>query len=103
MTWNTNKVLFDREFIFLRIEGLDKESQTIKIDDNCVLIPVLSKCIFDDIFNPFRSNSKELFEKYKGRESYAEYMGNSRIDGFPIFRIDTLSLDREDKISQILN
>ena len=95
MTWNTNKVLFDREFIFLRIEGLDKESQTIKIDDNCVLI--------DDIFNPFRSNSKELFEKYKGRESYAEYMGNSRIDGFPIFRIDTLSLDREDKISQILN
>jgi len=95
MTWNTNKVLFDREFIFLRIEGLDKESQIIKIDDNCVLI--------DDIFNPFRSNSKELFEKYKGRESYAEYMGNSRIDGFPIFRIDTLALDREDKISQILN
>ncbi len=91
MTWNTNKVLFNREFIFLRIEGLDKESQTIKIDDNCVLIA------------PFRSNSKELFEKYKGRESYAEYMGNSRIDGFPIFRIDTLSLDREDKISQILN
>jgi len=92
MTWNPNKALLDREFIFLRIEGLDKESQTIKIDDNCVLI--------DDISNPFR---KELFEKYKGRESYAEYMCNSRIDGFPIFRIDTLSLDREDKISQILN
>jgi hypothetical protein len=51
MTWNTNKVLFDREFIFLRIEGLDKESQTIKIDDNCVLI--------DDIFNPFRSNRED--------------------------------------------
>ena len=46
---------------------------------------------------------KNYSKKYKGRESYAEYMGNSRIDGFPIFRIDTLALDREDKISQILN
>ena len=44
MTWNPNKALLDREFIFLRIEGLDKESQTIKIDDNCVLI--------DDIQTP---------------------------------------------------
>ncbi len=40
--------------------------------------------------------------KYEGNSSFARYIGPSRIDGFPIFEIDTFQLDREEKISQIL-
>jgi hypothetical protein len=34
---------------------------------------------------------------------WAKFISKSRIDGSPIFIIDTINQDREDKISQILN
>jgi hypothetical protein len=42
------------------------------------------------------------FERYGGKSIHAKYLGQSRIDGFPIFLIDTTQLDREEKISEIL-
>ena len=102
MNWNPNidKMIIKElgtRFIFLKIKGLEQKSQIVKIDDNCDLIEIGSH-----FRNDFRS-PREVFEKYKGREVFAEYLSKSRIDGFPMFRIDTLALDRDDKISQILN
>jgi hypothetical protein len=42
------------------------------------------------------------FERYGGKSIHAKYLDPSRIDGFPIFLIDTTQLDREEKISEIL-
>lgn len=42
------------------------------------------------------------FYKYEGKLASGKYIGPSRIDGFPIFQIDTIQLDREEKISQVL-
>jgi len=42
------------------------------------------------------------FERYGGKSIHAKYLSLSRIDGFPIFLIDTTQLDREEKISEIL-
>ncbi len=39
---------------------------------------------------------------YEGKSSFVRYIGPSRIDGYAMFEIDTLQLDREEKISQIL-
>jgi hypothetical protein len=41
-------------------------------------------------------------DKYEGKSVYGKYLGLSRIDGFPMFQIDTFQLDREEKISEIL-
>jgi len=41
-------------------------------------------------------------DKYEGKSVYGKYLGLSRIDGFPMFQIDTTQLDREEKISEIL-
>ncbi len=103
MNWNPNidKMMLKElgtRVIFLKIKGLEQKSQTVKIDDNCDLIEDIGSNFSPNNFSP-----RELFEKYKGREVFAEYLSKSRIDGFPMFRIDTLALDRDDKISQILN
>jgi|LauGreDrversion4_2_1035121.scaffolds.fasta_scaffold567917_3 hypothetical protein len=54
-----------------------------------------------DPYDPKIINESEL-SRYINRKAYARYIGISRIDGLPIFEIDTIQLDREDKISQIL-
>jgi hypothetical protein len=47
--------------------------------------------------------AKELIDqKYFGKEYWVKFISKSRIDGSPIFIIDTLNQDREDKISEIL-
>ena len=82
--------------IIVKIKGVDEKSQVITIDDD-------DKCkLLEDINNPFRKSKQELLTKYKGREAYAEYLENSRIDGCPIFKVDLLQLERDDKINEIL-
>ena len=41
-------------------------------------------------------------DKYNGKSVWGKYLGSSRIDGFPMFEIDTSQLDREDKIYEVL-
>ena len=76
----------------LKIEGVDHKSQIITID--------LSNQHF--ITTNF-DNKEEGIQKYDGKEVYGDYIGKSRIDGFPMFKINTFSLDRDNKISQIIN
>ena len=76
----------------LKIEGVDHKSQIITID--------LSNQHF--ITTNF-DNKEEGIQKYDGKEVYGDYIGKSRIDGFPMFKINTFSLERDNKISQIIN
>ena len=41
-------------------------------------------------------------DKYEGKSVCGKYLNPSRIDGLPMFEIDTFQLDREEKISEIL-
>lgn len=76
----------------LKIEGVDHKSQIITID--------LSNQHF--VTTNF-DNKEEGIQKYDGKEVYGDYIGKSRIDGFPMFKINTFSLERDNKISQIIN
>ena len=65
--------------------------------------------IIDDVNHRYDWSSedgtvrKELIDKkYFGKKYWAKFISKSRIDGSPIFIIDTLNQDREDKISLIL-
>lgn len=78
----------------IKVEDVEHESQLIIINRK--------KMTLIDSIDDFIKNS-DLVTRYEGREVFAEYIGKSRIDGHPMFKIDTLQLDREDKISQILN
>jgi hypothetical protein len=78
----------------IKVEGVEHQSQLIILNSK--------KMTFIDSIDDFIKNS-DLVTRYDGREVFAEYIGKSRIDGEPMFKIDTLSIDREDKISQILN
>lgn len=77
----------------IKVEGVEHESQLIIINRK--------KITLIDSIDDFIKNS-DLVIRYEGREVFAEYIGKSRIDGKPMFRIDTLQLDREDKILEIL-
>jgi hypothetical protein len=83
--------------IIVKIKGVDEKSQVITIDDD-------DKCKLLDhsMIWKFKKSKEELLSKYKGREAYAEYLGNSRIDGHPMFKVDLLQLERDDKINEIL-
>lgn len=77
----------------VKIPGIEHQSQIITIDRKR-LIPV-------GTISEFLNNS-DHFYNYEGREVFAEYIGPSRIDGHPMFIVDTLSLERQDKISKII-
>lgn len=77
----------------VKIPGIEHQSQIITIERKR-LIPVGS-------ISEFLNNS-DCFYNYEGREVFAKYIGKSRIDGHPIFIIDTTSLEREDKILKII-
>ena len=74
----------------IKVEGVEHESQLIII--NCKKMTLIDSII----------KNLDLATRYEGREVFAEYIGKSRIDGYPMFKIDT-SIDRDNKISQILN
>ena len=79
----------------IKVEGVGHKSQKINLDFN-------KMTFIDDLRDFVKSQESKFYAKYDNREVFAEYLGKSRIDGYPMFKIDTLQLDREDKISEIL-
>ena len=78
----------------IKVEGFEHQSQLIILNSK--------KMTLVDTIDDFIKKS-DLVTRYDGREVFAEYIGKSRIDGHPMFKIDTLQIERDDKISQILN
>ena len=78
----------------IKVGGVEHQSQLIILNSK--------KMTLVDTIDDFIKKS-DLVTRYDGREVFVEYIGKSRIDGEPMFRIDTLQLDRDDKISQIIN
>ena len=78
----------------IKVEGFEHQSQLIILNSK--------KMTLVDSIDDFIKKS-DLVTRYDGREVFAEYIGKSRIDGHPMFKIDTLQIERDDKISQILN
>lgn len=79
----------------IKVEGVRHKSQILTLDFN-------KMTFIDDVRDFVRSQESKVYTKYDSKEVFAEYLGSSRIDGHPLFKIDTLQLDREDKISEIL-
>lgn len=79
----------------IKVEGVRHKSQILTLDFN-------KMTFIDDVRDFVRSQESKVYTKYDSKEVFAEYLGSSRIDGHPMFKIDTLQLDREDIISEIL-
>ena len=87
----------------IKVEGVEPQSQLIIINSKkMTLIDSLEDLHRAPTVMRFIKNV-DLITRYQGREVFAEYIGKSRVDSVPMFKIDTFSIDREDKISQILN
>ena len=78
----------------IKVEDVEHESQLIIINRK--------KMTLIDSIDDFIKKS-DLVTRYDDREVFAEYLGKSRIDRHPMFKIDTLQIERDDKISQIIN
>ena len=72
-------------------EKTPEEDQLINLD--------LEKHIQLDVLN---SNHVNL-DNYDGELFYGKFMGYSRVDGLSYFELDTLQIDRGNKINQLLN
>ena len=72
-------------------EKTPEKDQLIKLD--------LEKHIQLDVLN---SNHVNL-DNYDGELFYGKFMGYSRVDGLSYFELDTLQIDRGNKINQLLN
>ena len=76
----------------IKSEKLEHKDQIIELDFS--ELEVIDSVVFGMVFNS---------DKYEGKSVSGKYLGPSRIDGVPMFQIDTTQLDRDNKISQILN
>lgn len=72
-------------------EKTPEKDQLINLD--------LEKHIQIDALN---SNHVNL-DNYDGELFYGKFMGYSRVDGLSYFELDTLQIDRGNKINQLLN
>jgi len=75
----------------IKSERLEHKDQIIELDFS--ELKVIDSVVFDMVFNS---------DKYEGKSVCGKYIGSSRIDGFPLFEIDTTQLDREEKIDGVL-
>ena len=75
----------------IKSERLEHKDQIIELDFS--ELKVIDSVVFGMVFNS---------DKYEGKSVCGKYLNPSRIDGFPMFEIDTFQLDREEKISEIL-
>ena len=87
--------------ITIKKNGLEPKDQLICFDKSFEII--------DDSNHRYDWSSedgtvrKELIDnKYLDQEYWAKFISRSRIDYSPIFIIDTYSIDRDEKISEIL-
>lgn len=79
----------------IKVEGVYHKSQIITLDFNKMRF-------IDDVKDFVKNSESKYYTRYDGQEVFAEYLGSSRIDGHPMFKIDTLQVERDDKISEIL-
>jgi len=75
----------------IKSERLEHKDQIIELDFS--ELKVIDSVEFGMVFNS---------DKYEGKSVCGKYLNPSRIDGLPMFEIDTFQLDREEKISEIL-
>jgi len=75
----------------IKSERLENKDQIIELDFS--ELKVIDSVEFGMVFNS---------DKYEGKSVCGKYLNPSRIDGLPMFEIDTFQLDREEKISEIL-
>jgi hypothetical protein len=80
----------------IKSEKLEHKDQIIKLYFSEIII------ISDLNFDPYPNKPDINVYKYEGKSVWSKYLGPSRIDGFPIFEIDTTQLDREEKIDEVL-
>ena len=81
--------------------GLEPKDQLIRFDKSFEIIDDLNHR-YDWSFEDGTVRKELIDQKYFGKEYWVKFISKSRIDGSPIFIIDTLNQDREDKISEIL-
>ena len=82
---------------YIKIKDGDHKSQIVTLGgENQEFIKPIND-VWNENFNNFNIN------KYLGKEVYVEYSHPSRIDGQPLFIVDSKQIDRDDKISQVLN
>lgn len=72
-------------------EKTPEKDQLINLD--------LEKHIQIDALNDNHVN----LDNYDGELFYGKFMGYSRVDGLSYFELDTLQIDRGNKINQLLN
>lgn len=56
-----------------------------------------------DELEDWNGNIIKDINKYEGKIAYAIFLCKSRLDNVPLFEIDTTQIDRDDKISIILD
>ena len=95
--------------MIVKIKSLDIEnkSQFINITEFLITGQLFSSEI-EIIRQIIRQNIEEdvhFIEQHmtKGTEVWFEFIGNSKIDGFPMFKLDKVALVREIKLNEILN
>ena len=81
--------------------GLESKDQLIRFDKSFEIIDDLNHR-YDWSFEDGTVRKELIDNKYLGREYWAKFISRSRIDGSPIFIIDTLQVERDEKISEIL-
>ena len=91
---------------FVKINDVESKDQLIYLDFTKVIIIKTDNDIPQlHYYGSVRTLSKDYdkIHEYESKTVYGKHIGDSRIDGFPMFQIDTTQLDRDNKISQILN
>jgi hypothetical protein len=78
----------------VKSERLEHKDQIIELDFS--ELKVIDTVVFTKDF------ILQSSDKYEGKSVWSKYLSTSRIDGLPMFEIDTFQLDREEKISEIL-
>lgn len=89
---------------FVKINGVESKDQLIYLDFTKVIIIKTDNDIPLHYYGSVRTLSKDYdkIHEYECKKVYGKHIGDSRIDGFPMFQIDTTQLDRDNKISEIL-
>ena len=74
------------------------KSERLEHKDQIIILDFSKMGVIDSIEFGMAFN----YDKYEGKSVYGKYLSPSRIDGLPMFEIDTFQLDREEKILEIL-
>lgn len=75
---------------------------SIKEEDQFIYLDLNKVQVIDELEDWDENIIKDI-SKYEGEIFNAKFLCKSRIDGLPLFEIDTTQIDRNDKISIILD